>query len=180
MNQSRSDDDSLVIGTLLLAIVGWLLLLLFSVFIISQWLTRMFLTYVVNPLLNNALDRHDGPVVLIAAALWCVIGGIMFPLATTRGWIDVPADQIRDAWLGAMLFGACWGAVVGVWILLIWWSDLGEVAPVGYDVVQLLDAPLELASSPPPVKPITVPGGSRANGELSVAELEQLILGGEG
>ena len=147
----------------------------FGLFLISQLLTRMLFRHVLNPLLDGLLDREDGMVVLLAAALWSLVAGLLlFPLALSQDAFGPAAQDLLGLWLGTTLGGALWGTAVGVWILGAWWQEAEEQMPVGYDVVQLLDVPLDIRQ--PATRRSHGPDGTTVTMPED-AELERLILG---
>ena len=83
MNQQHSDGDQAL--NWVWEIVKLVLMFLFGLLLISQWLTRLLFQFVLNPLLDGLLDRHDGAVVLLSAGLWGGIAGfILFPMALSQ------------------------------------------------------------------------------------------------
>ncbi len=114
MTQDDHNDDAAgqIVGIFLLLFS----LLLFGLFLLSQWLTGLLLRHVLNPLLDGMLDRHDGAVILLSATLWgLVAGGILFPLSVAQGWYSGSPSMLQ-AWLWTCVLGLLWGVTVGVWV----------------------------------------------------------------
>jgi hypothetical protein len=152
----------------------WLYRLLFGIFIISQWLTKLLLEHVVNPLLDGALDRHDGAVVLASASLWTpVFGMIMFPMARANNLSTMPSQDWIVTWAGSLALGFAYGVIIGVWVLGEWWEQALRHQPAGYEVVQSLGTPLELTSAN---SSVSNPKQTH-NGLVNEEEQAQLILG---
>ena len=69
------------------------------------------------------------------------------------------------------------GVAVGVWVLSYWWSAIETQMPAGYDVVQLLDAPIDIRQ---PAAPALHPSNGTQPVAMDELDFEQLILGDEG
>lgn len=141
--------------------------LLFGVFLLSEWVTALFLKHVVNPLTQYALDRYDGAVVFASTLLWSALGGSISLLASVASKFRSPIELLT-LWQFGMLIGALWGIAVGTSVLTMYWQNVESQPMAGYDVVQLLDRPLEITSSS------GVPTSNQT--EPSLKQLEQMIL----
>ena len=173
MSQHQREEDQLwsAVKLVLLIIAAFI----FGLLLLSQLATRTLFRHVLNPLLDGLLDREDGMVVLLAAALWSLVAGLLlFPLALSQDAFGPAAQDLLGLWLGTTLGGALWGTAVGVWILGAWWQEAEEQMPVGYDVVQLLDVPLDIRQ--PATRRSHGPDGTTVTMPED-AELERLILG---
>lgn len=174
---AQYNDDGGWVGYFLKTLLDVLCTVIFGLFLISQWLTRVLFQHVLNPLLDGLPERHDGAVVLLAAGLWSVVaGGILFPLAWAGGEIARTGGELLQAWGWSCLFGLAWGVACGVWVLGTWWAEVERQGRVGYDVVRLLDKPLEIIQMAP-TSPSALPQPAHSNGVPSAEELERLILG---
>lgn len=166
------------ISQMMIFIAVWFFRFIFGVFIICQWLTGLLLAYVINPLLDGALDRHDGAVVLLSATLWTgVIGLVFFPLASASGVVAVPPTEWGKAWFGSLTIGCALGMVIGVWVLGEWWGYALRQPPAGYEVVQSLGAPLALTSASPSAPSPRMDEKQQTNDFVSEEEQAHLILG---
>ena len=163
-NYQRNDggDAGQMVTQILLAVLS----ILFGVFVISQWLTRLFLQYVLNPLLDGLLDREDGAVVLISSLLWGVVAGlVLFPVLWGQDAFGPTPPDMISLWLGTIAAGLLWGIAVGVWVLGTWWNEAERQMPAGYDVVHLLDTPIEIHSpAPRPAQDDDLPSGGADSG----------------
>lgn len=154
-----------------LAWVGWLVLMaIMAAWIASQWLTRMFFIHVLNKLLNGALDRNDGLVVLCATAIWLVFGWVSFPIQASL-WLTQPTqEELIQFFLSATLFWLVWGASIGAGLVLTWWNE-AEEENSGVDFAQVAGIPSDF------YQPVLTDGQSAT--QNTADELEQMILGVE-
>lgn len=176
MSQHDRNNDAAeqIVGNVLLL----LSLLIFGLFLLSEWLTELLLRYVLNPMLDGLLDRHDGAVILCSAVLWgLVAGGILFPLSVVQGWYGDSYNML-DAWFWTCVLGFLWGVTVGDWIVGSWWKEATSHAPVGYEAVQVLGTPIEIQHIGSPG--LDAAPSSRANTGPNDLWLEQMITGGAG
>lgn len=173
MRQSESDDRQFweavkTIGLLLLAV-------LFGAFVVSQWMTKLLFQYLINPMLNGMLDRNDGAVVLLSAGLWGAVAALFVaPFSLSQGTLDGTTIDVYQYWFGVTVGGVFWGTAIGVWILAIWWTEAEKYMPVGYDVVELFDTPIDIR------RPANV--GRDENGHRKAVMpdddlMEELVLG---
>lgn len=170
MSQRRGRDatDQVVwpFIQLLLELLGYLI---FGVFIVCQWLTRMLFEYLLNPLTEGAFDRHDGAVVLTSAGLWGIVfGGIVLPLAISQGWMVVPATQVDNSVGMMVVAGLLWGGVIGGFLVLTWWNEIEARQPIATDFTQVNDTPQDGYT--------TGRQTEQQQGGLSLEEIEQLFL----
>ena len=101
-------------GALLLLLLGFLLLILFGAFIFCQWLTGLLLQRVLNPLLDGALDRHEGLVVALSAGLWALIALVLTP-AVVGAEVLLRAPVAEVVYLFLLVPGSGWLLGVGSW-----------------------------------------------------------------
>jgi hypothetical protein len=121
----------------------WLWLILAGSWVVSRWLTEQLLKHVLNPLLDDALDRNDGLVILIPALLWAVL----FPVLLLLLLGPPPPDELRQTLLVLVGLGLAWGISIGLWLLLTWWSEVDQLQ-LAYEPVHTLGEPVKLLSSP--------------------------------
>jgi hypothetical protein len=100
-----------------------LLFLGIAAFIVSTWLTRLLLQWVLLPLWRP-LERQDGLVVVISSALWSAVGLGVYTYLLSTGWLQLTPDQITQGWAVSLVTGAVWGALVATWILIVWWEEI--------------------------------------------------------
>jgi hypothetical protein len=141
MTYNHSNDDWA--GPLIGAILMWLWLILVGAWVLSRWLTEQLFKHVLNPLLDHALDRHDGLIILLSAGLW----GALFPVLLIPGVEAASPEELWQATLVLFGLGLAWGSSIGCWILAIWWDEAERRQPA-YEPAQLLGSPVKLVSSP--------------------------------
>jgi hypothetical protein len=144
---SERNDNTEWAGQIIGTVFQWCLLILVGVWIICQWLTRLLLEFVINPLLDGALERHDGLVVLLSAGLWVAVALLLFPLLIVPELESTPPEEVWQALLITVGLGLAWGTSIGFWILLTWWLAVERLEPA-YEPVQQLGPPVKLVSSP--------------------------------
>ena len=118
----------------------WTAMILFSAFLISRWLTRLLFEKVLNPLTNSFFERNDGAVVILSILIWAVIGeallfGYMYAYPQTMSW------NSQDYFWATLTFGGAWGAMIGGWLVLTWWSEIANAPMVVSDFKQALNLP---------------------------------------
>ena len=83
MSQYKHNDGEDLAGDILGLVVHGFVFVLAGTWIVCQWLTRLLFELVINPLLDGALDRHDGLVVALSAGLWAAVALLLFPFVFT-------------------------------------------------------------------------------------------------
>lgn len=141
MNDSRNEQRMMqeVMNALMFGL-QWTLLLLFSAFLVSRWLTRMLFEKVLDPLTNFFFERNDGAAVIVSALLWAVVGECILLFAIYNNPQDATLTT-QESILSALSMGACWGAVIGGWLVFTWWSEVANAPIVVSDFKQALNLP---------------------------------------
>jgi len=173
MSQYKHNEGGDLAGDILGLLLRGFVFVLVGAWIVCQWLTRLLFELLINPLLDGALDRHDGLVVALSAGLWAAVALLLFPFAFASEIEGAPPEEIRQALLAVGGFGLAWGTSIGFWILLTWWSAV-ELAPA-YEPVQLLGEPIEVAARPPADAQKRLPPPSLPSCEELEADLEEVL-----
>jgi hypothetical protein len=118
---------------------------LIAFWLLSKWLTKIFYEWVLNPLTNNALYRHEGLVVMISGSLWTLIfmglyGWFIYPELAFR----TPQEKWQALWVFAAL-GAVWGCSIAGMILAEWWIEQRLALEPVYEPGQMLGEPVRLS-----------------------------------
>jgi hypothetical protein len=124
-NPYQRDDD--VAGWLAMATLLWAMLVLLGLFLLSAWLTQLFLQHVVNPYLKGALDRNDGLVVAWSSLLWAVAAILLALPGLLSGLAVASAQEVGAAFLGVTGTGIAWGAAIGAFLVVKLWLEVEEV-----------------------------------------------------
>src|SRR3712207_989412 len=90
---ARYDDNGQWIWEILKMIGLWLWLIAVGTWYLCMVATRILLKYVINPLLNGVLDKHNGDALVLGLStlLWAGITGVLF------AWLIVPELQEASA-----------------------------------------------------------------------------------
>lgn len=165
----RGDATSSVVWPFIELLLELLKYLIFGVFIVSVWLTRMLFENLLNPLTEGAFDRHDGAVVLTSAGLWSVVsGGLVFPLAMSQGWMEIPATEIERSLMMMVLVGLLWGGAIGGFLVMTWWNEIDIQRPVTTDISRLVTGS--------EIGYVAEGQAAQNQGGLSLEEIERLLV----
>jgi hypothetical protein len=134
-------------GDLGKGVVGLLLLVIIGLWIVSAWLYKQLVDYVLDPMTNLAFSRQDGLVIIVSMLLWAVIWPVaLFPplVAERQGASPEETWQILT---GTVLLGLAWGVSVGVKVLADLWWEIPDRLELAYESEQMLGEPLRLKTS---------------------------------
>jgi hypothetical protein len=167
---SHNNSGDAWVGEVIGAVLMWLWLFLVGAWLLSQWLTELLFRHVLNPMLDYALDRNDGLIILLSAGLW----GTLFPSLLTP-LLDISSpNELLQAILVLVGLGLAWGISIGFWILLKWWSEIDQ-REATYEPVQMLGEPIQVASLPPADDQQSLPSSSLPSNEELEADLEEVF-----
>lgn len=120
-------------------LLEFLQLALLAGFILSTWLTRLLFQWVLLPLFPM-LEKHDGLVVVISSTLWSGVAGmILFPALVRADLLEVAPGSLVQSWFISLGVGAGWGALVAVWVLVVWWEEIIAHQPPPPAFAKVLD-----------------------------------------
>lgn len=166
MTNRNADHDWL--SPLLKLIADLFYLIVFGLFLLSQWLTGLFLRYVLNPVCDYIFDRSDGLVILASAALWVVIGWLCLPLLIQY---DADTADVWSLFWQVTLVALGWGIAIGGSLVLTWWSE-AEIQTSPPDFADVTGLPRDFYHAP-------ANNGRDQLPEPEPDELKGLVLGVE-
>jgi hypothetical protein len=149
-----------------MATLLWAMLVLLGLFLLSAWLTQLFLQHVVNPYLKGALDRNDGLVVAWSSVLWAVVAILLALPGLLSGLAVASAQEVGAAFLGVTGTGIAWGAAIGAFLVVKLWLEVEEIwepTPGFAQVTQL------------PAQHYATLGEDKVEEPLSIGEVEALF-----
>ena len=162
-NSGGADWVGPLIGNTLLLI--WMLLA--GAWVACRWLTEQLFRHVLNPMLDYALDRNDGLIILLSAGLW----GTLFPTLLTPLTDTSSPKELGQAILVLIGLGLAWGISIGFWILMKWWTEV-DWQQLTYEPVHTLGEPIQVASLPAADEQQSLPSASLPSNEELEADLE--------
>jgi hypothetical protein len=175
---SENNDNSAWVGEFIRAVFRWFFLILAGAWIVCQWLTRLLFEFVINPLLDRALERHDGLVVLLSAGLWAAVALLLSPLLIVPALQNTSPEEVWQALLIMLGLGLAWGTSIGFWILLTWWMAVERSEPA-YEPLHMLGEPIAvLPPSPDNVQP-SLPTDEELEANLAEIFGQEEVLQGE-
>ena len=137
-HDDNSDPVMAILGFLSL-LLTLLQLVLLAAFILSTWLTRLLFQWVLLPLFPF-LEKHDGLVVVISSMLWSGVAGVaLFPYLVHTELVQIAPESLVQSWLISLGVGAGWGALVAVWVLVVWWEEIIAHQPPPPAFAEVLD-----------------------------------------
>jgi hypothetical protein len=144
----RSEQDATSWSELL---KGWAWLaftIVIGLWLISAYLTRLFVEHVLDPITNLAFARNDGLLILTSALGWgIIIPALLFPqLAADKS--AAPPEEIWRAFVGTLLLGLAWGVSVGVKVVVDLWLEVVDRRQPVYEPQQELGPSVKIVSGP--------------------------------
>ncbi|MCB0168719.1 MAG: hypothetical protein KDI79_31115 [Anaerolineae bacterium] len=137
-----------------------------GLWIASRWLTELLFIWVINPLFDDVLERHDGLVILLSGLLWTgVYIGLYFWLVLPEMASSSSVEQAQAFWLFVGI-GMAWGVSIGTWILLVWWSKIEPPREPPFEPAQQLGSGLRIESAPSATSQPILPSMAELNRDL--------------
>jgi hypothetical protein len=163
----------------LLKSVAWLAFtIVIGLWLVSAWLTRMFVEHVLDPITDQAFSRNDGLLIIASSLAW----GIIIPLVLFPQLVaDVSATRPEEVWqvlVGTMLLGLAWGVSVGVKVLVDLWLEVLDRPEPAYQPEHLLGEPLPVLPSPPDSGQPSLPTREELEADLEEVSGREEVLQG--
>jgi hypothetical protein len=133
----------------LLKSMAWLAFtILIGLWLVSAWLTKIFVEHVLDPMTNKAFSRNDGLLILTSALVWAIIiPALLFP-QSMADMNDASPEEIWRALVGTLLLGLAWGVSVGVKVVVDLWLEVMDQRQPVYEPVHMLGEPIQVLPSP--------------------------------
>lgn len=123
-SQNNNYDPVAAIFGFLILCLEMVQLALLAAFILSTWLTRLLFQWALLPLWPG-LEKHDGLVVVMSGTLWAGVAGLgIFPALLHTELLQIAPESLVQNWLVSLGVGMVWGALVAVWVLVVWWEEI--------------------------------------------------------
>lgn len=145
MNHQQNNEN---LGGEILKTVGlWFWLIAVGAWYLSMLLTKALLLFVINPLLDGALDKDNGDlwVMGISTTLWEMVALALFGGLIVPDLHGASPDAFRQALAVMAGAGLLWGISIGFWIVVSWWSSEEMQEPI-YEPERQLGAGVKIVS----------------------------------